>query len=96
MERSSYSSKTEARSREREAPSDRTRRSVEEPVREDSVLIEYNSHVQRAVPGHGRGEKSKNPNQRPAKKIRSSISTVLSRGKHTARSLNRKDSIPTL
>ena len=58
-----YSSKTEARSREHEAPSDGTRRPVEEPVREDSVLIMHDTHPQRALPEDGRGEKSKTPDQ---------------------------------
>ena len=60
----SCSSKAEARSREHEAPSDRTRRPVEEPVREDSVQCVYDPRPHRAAPGQGRGEKSKNPDQR--------------------------------
>ena len=54
-----YSSKTEARSREHEAPADRTRRTVEEPDREASVQITYDS----VNPEDGRGERSKTPNQ---------------------------------
>ena len=58
-----YSSKTEARSKECEVHSDRTWRPVEEPVREDSVQIEYKSFPWRTLPENGRGEKSKTPDQ---------------------------------
>ena len=52
-------SKAEARSREREAPADRTRRMVEEPDREASVQITYDS----VNPEDGWDERSRTPNQ---------------------------------